>query len=143
MVNIPNLKKPTSDPVAQPQQPVQPAPEVEKAPDLEPAQAPAKKLVPNGTQYFDNDLDDEAKQKILDSFVESAKAILAEDKVTVNSVAKLFSVEHSKVKKQWECSASLKDFIASRSDSSDLAKVKRSIARLTPEERELLKLQLG
>lgn len=143
MVNIPNLKKPTLDPVAQPQQPVQPAPEVEKAPDLEPAQAPAKKLVPNGTQYFDNDLDDEAKQKILDSFVESAKAILAEDKVTVNSVAKLFSVEHSKVKKQWECSASLKDFIASRSDSSDLAKVKRSIARLTPEERELLKLQLG
>lgn len=143
MVNIPNLKKPTLDPVAQPQQPVQPAPEVEKAPDLEPAQAPTKKLVPNGTQYFDNDLDDEAKQKILDSFVESAKAILAEDKVTVNSVAKLFSVEHSKVKKQWECSASLKDFIASRSDSSDLAKVKRSIARLTPEERELLKLQLG
>lgn len=143
MVNIPNLKKPTLDPVAQPQQPVQPAPEVEKAPDLEPTQAPVKKLVPNGTQYFDNDLDDEAKQKILDSFVESAKAILAEDKVTVNSVAKLFSVEHSKVKKQWECSASLKDFIASRSDSSDLAKVKRSIARLTPEERELLKLQLG
>lgn len=139
MVNIPNLKK--SEP--QPQQLVQPAPEVEKAPDLEPVQAPAKKLVPNGTQYFDNDLDDEAKQKILDSFVESAKAILAEDKVTVNSVAKLFSVEHSKVKKQWECSASLKDFIASRSDSSDLAKVKRSIARLTPEERELLKLQLG
>jgi hypothetical protein len=133
MINIPNLKK--SEP--QPQQPVQPAP------DLEPAQAPAKKLVPNGTQYFDNDLDDEAKQKILDSFVESAKAILAEDKVTVNSVAKLFSVEHSKVKKQWACSTSLKDFIASRSDSSDLAKVKRSIARLTPEERELLKLQLG
>lgn len=141
MVNIPNLKKPTLDPVAQPQQPVQPAPDLE--PDLEPAQAPAKKLVPNGTQYFDNDVCDETKQKILDSFVESAKAILAEDKVTVNSVAKLFSVEHSKVKKQWECSASLKDFIASRSDSSDLAKVKRSIARLTPEERELLKLQLG
>jgi hypothetical protein len=137
MINIPNLKKTNLDPVPQPQQPVQPAP------DLEPTQAPAKKLVPNGTQYFDNDLDDEAKQKILDSFVESAKAILAEDKVTVNSVAKLFSVEHSKVKKQWECSASLKDFIASRSDSSDLAKVKRSIARLTPEERELLKLQLG
>lgn len=131
MINIPNLKK------TEPQVPVQPAP------DLEPAQAPAKKLVPNGTQYFDNDLDGEAKQKILDSFIESAKTILAEDKVTVNSVAKLFSVEHSKVKKQWECSASLKDFIASRSDSSDLAKVKRSIARLTPEERELLKLQLG
>lgn len=143
MVNIPNLKKPALDQVPQPQQPVQPAPEVEKAPDLEPEQAPAKKLVPNGTQYFDNDLDDEAKQKILDSFVESAKTILAEDKVTVNSVAKLFSVEHSKVKKQWECSTSLKDFVASRSDSSDLSKVKRSIARLTPEERELLKLQLG
>lgn len=131
MINIPNLKKP------EPKVPVQ------STPDLEPDKAPAKKLVPNGTQYFDNDLDDEAKQKILDSFVESAKAILAEDKVTVNSVAKLFSVEHSKVKKQWECSTSLKDFIASRSDSSDLAKVKRSIARLTPEERELLKLQLG
>ena len=136
MINV-TLKKP------EPQVPVQPAPEVEKAPDIEPAQAPTKKLVPNGTQYFDNDLDDEAKRKILDSFIESAKTILAEDKVTVNSVAKLFSVEHSKVKKQWECSASLKDFIASRSDSSDLAKVKRSIARLTPEERELLKLQLG
>ena len=130
MINV-TLKKP------EPQQPVQPAP------DLEPEQAPAKKLVPNGTQYFENDLDAETKQKILDSFVESAKTILAEDKVTVNSVAKLFSVEHSKVKKQWECSASLKDFVASRSDSSDLAKVKRSIARLTPEERELLKLQLG
>ena len=135
MINIPNLKKP------EPKVPVQSAPDLE--PDKEPEQAPAKKLVPNGTQYFDNDLDDEAKQKILDSFVESAKTILAEDKVTVNSVAKLFSVEHSKVKKQWECSTSLKDFIASRSDSSDLAKVKRSIARLTPEERELLKLQLG
>lgn len=135
MINIPNLKKP------EPKVPVQSAPELE--PDKEPEQAPAKKLVPNGTQYFDNDLDDEAKQKILDSFVESAKTILAEDKVTVNSVAKLFSVEHSKVKKQWECSASLKDFVTSRSDSSDLAKVKRSIARLTPEERELLKLQLG
>lgn len=135
MINIPNLKKP------EPKVPVQSAPDLE--PDKEPEQAPAKKLVPNGTQYFDNDLDDEAKQKILDSFVESAKTILAEDKVTVNSVAKLFSVEHSKVKKQWECSASLKDFVTSRSDSSDLAKVKRSIARLTHEERELLKLQLG
>ena len=131
MINIPNLKKP------EPQVPVQPTL------DVEPEQAPVKKLVPNGTQYFDNDLDAETKQKILDSFVESAKTILAEDKVTVNSVAKLFSVEHSKVKKQWECSTSLKDFVASRSDSSDLAKVKRSIARLTPEERELLKLQLG
>jgi len=102
-----------------------------------------KKLVPNATQYFDNDLTDEDKQKILDSFLVSAKAVLAEDKVTVNSVAKLFSLEHNRVKKGWESSkASLKRFYESRSDSTDLAKVKRSIARLSPEERELLRLQL-
>lgn len=102
-----------------------------------------RKLVPNATQYFDNDLTDEDKQKILDSFLTSAKAVLAEDKVTVNSVAKLFSLEHNRVKKGWETScSSLKRFYESRSDSTDLAKVKRSIARLSPEERELLRLQL-
>lgn len=106
-------------------------------------EAKPKKLVPNATQYFDNDLTDEDKQKILDSFLTSAKAVLAEDKVTVNSVAKLFSLEHNRVKKGWESSnASLKRFYESRSDSTDLAKVKRSIARLSPEERELLRLQL-
>jgi len=105
--------------------------------------AKPKKLVPNATQYFDNDLTDEDKQKILDSFLVSARAVLAEDKVTVNSVAKLFSLEHNRVKKGWESSnASLKRFYESRSDSTDLAKVKRSIARLSPEERELLRLQL-
>ena len=106
------------------------------------ADAKPKKLVPNATQYFDNDLTDEDKQKILDSFLTSAKAVLAEDKVTVNSVAKLFSLEHNRVKKGWEASCSLKRFYESRSDSTDLAKVKRSIARLSPEERELLRLQL-
>jgi hypothetical protein len=106
------------------------------------AEPKPKKLVPNATQYFDNDLDDEDKQKILDSFLTSAKAVLAEDKVTVNSVAKLFSLEHNRVKKGWETSCSLKRFYESRSDSTDLAKVKRSIARLSPEERELLRLQL-
>lgn len=106
-------------------------------------EAKPKKLVPNATQYFDNDLTDEDKQKILDSFIVSARAVLAEDKVTVNSVAKLFSLEHNRVKKGWESSnASLKRFYESRSDSTDLAKVKRSIARLSPEERELLRLQL-
>lgn len=106
-------------------------------------EAKLKKLVPNATQYFDNDLTDEDKQKILDSFIVSARAVLAEDKVTVNSVAKLFSLEHNRVKKGWESSnASLKRFYESRSDSTDLAKVKRSIARLSPEERELLRLQL-
>lgn len=107
------------------------------------AEPKPKKLVPNATQYFDNDLDDEDKQKILDSFLTSAKAVLAEDKVTVNSVAKLFSLEHNRVKKGWETSrSSLKRFYESRSDSTDLAKVKRSIARLSPEERKLLLLQL-
>lgn len=107
------------------------------------AETKPKKLVPNATQYFDNDLDEEDKQKILDSFLTSAKAVLAEDKVTVNSVAKLFSLEHNRVKKGWETScSSLKRFYESRSDSIDLAKVKRSIARLSPEERELLRLQL-
>lgn len=107
------------------------------------AEPKPKKLVPNATQYFDNDLDDEDKQKILDSFLTSAKAVLAEDKVTVNSVAKLFSLEHNRVKKGWEIScSSLKRFYESRSDSTDLAKVKRSIARLSPEERKLLLLQL-
>lgn len=101
-----------------------------------------RKLVPNATQYFDNDLTDEDKEKILDSFLTSARAVLAEDKVTVNSVAKLFSLEHNRVKKGWETSCSLKHFYESRSDSTDLAKVKRSIARLSPEERELLRLQL-
>lgn len=106
-------------------------------------EAKPKKLVPNATQYFDNDLTDEDKQKILDSFLVSARAVLAEDKVTVNSVAKLFSLEHNRVKKGWETScSSLKRFYESRSDSTDLAKVKRSIARLSPEERELLRLQL-
>lgn len=100
------------------------------------------KLIPNGTQYFDNDLDDEAKRKVIESFVESARLILAEDKVTINSVAKLFSTEHSRVKKQWECSCSLKDFVESRSDTTSLAKVKRSIAKLSPEERELLLAQM-
>ena len=102
-----------------------------------------RKLVPNATQYFDNDLTDEDKEKILDSFLTSARAVLAEDRVTVNSVAKLFSLEHNRVKKGWETScSSLKRFYESRSDSTDLAKVKRSIARLSPEERELLRLQL-
>lgn len=118
---------------------------VEPSEPAVPVQGDAKprKLVPNATQYFDNDLTDEDKQKILDSFLTSARAVLAEDRVTVNSVAKLFSLEHNRVKKGWETScSSLKRFYESRSDSTDLAKVKRSIARLSPEERELLRLQL-
>ena len=133
MINIPTLKP-------KPVEPTEPAVPVQgntSIPDAKP-----KKLVPNATQYFDNDLDEEDKQKILDSFLTSAKAVLAEDKVTVNSVAKLFSLEHNRVKKGWETSCSLKRFYESRSDSTDLAKVKRSIARLSPEERELLRLQL-
>lgn len=107
-----------------------------------PVEREPHKLIPNGTQYFDNDLDDEAKRKLVDSFIESARCVLAEDKVTINSVAKLFSIDHSRVKKQWECSHSLKDFMESRSDTTSLAKVKRSIAKLSPEERELLLAQI-
>lgn len=136
MINIPTLK-PATAPSAETShvEPSEPAVPVR-------AEAKPKKLVPNATQYFDNDLTDEDKQKILDSFLTSAKAVLAEDRVTVNSVAKLFSLEHNRVKKGWEASSSLKRFYESRSDSTDLAKVKRSIARLSPEERELLRLQL-
>lgn len=134
---IPTLKPATTPSVKPaPVEPSEPAVPVQE-------EAKPKKLVPNATQYFDNDLTDEDKRKILDSFLTSARAVLAEDKVTVNSVAKLFSLEHNRVKKGWESSnASLKRFYESRSDSTDLAKVKRSIARLSPEERELLRLQL-
>lgn len=122
----------------EPSEPAVPVQGNTSIPDAKP-----RKLVPNATQYFDNDLTDEDKDKIIDSFLTSAKAVLAEDKVTVNSVAKLFSLEHNRVKKGWESScSSLKRFYESRSDSTDLAKVKRSIARLSPEERELLRLQL-
>ena len=136
MINIPKLKPATTSSTETSHvEPSEPAVPVQ-------AEAKPKKLVPNATQYFDNDLTDVDKQKILDSFLTSAKAVLAEDKVTVNSVAKLFSLEHNRVKKGWEASCSLKRFYESRSDSTDLAKVKRSIARLSPEERELLRLQL-
>ena len=136
---IPTLKPASTTHATEPNEPAVPV-RSDTAPDTD---AKPRKLVPNATQYFDNDLTDEDKEKILDSFLTSAKAVLAEDKVTVNSVAKLFSLEHNRVKKGWETSGcSLKRFYESRSDSTDLAKVKRCIARLSPEERELLRLQL-
>lgn len=136
---IPTLKPASTPSATEPNEPAVPVcSDTAVNPDAKP-----RKLVPNATQYFDNDLSDEDKEKILDSFLTSAKAVLAEDKVTVNSVAKLFSLEHNRVKKGWETAgSSLKRFYESRSDSTDLAKVKRSIARLSPEERELLRLQL-
>lgn len=99
-------------------------------------------LRPARTEYFKNDLSDEDKDTVIGLMVAQAKAALAEPQVTVNTVARMFGMEHNKVKQFCCLSPSLKTFLESRDQSKNVARLSRSISKLTPEERKLLMNQL-
>lgn len=98
--------------------------------------------VPNRAQYFDNDLSDEEKQTLIDKLVASAKAVLAEPRVTVNSVARLMAMEHNKVKAGLGVSTSLKDFLSDHDGSKGTLHIKKAFARLSPDEQKIMLAQL-
>lgn len=130
-------KIPTAKPEqAQPVKPEQPS----VAPDSE---APVKKLVPNRAMFFDNDLNEAEREELIDSLLASARAALSEDKVSVNTVARLLSIEHNKARAGLDLSPSLKGFLQMRKESGSLAKAKRAMAKLSAEERALLLQQLA
>lgn len=128
---------PTAKPEqAQPVKPEQPS----VVPDSE---APVKKLVPNRAMFFDNDLNEAEREELIDSLLASARAALSEDKVSVNTVARLLSIEHNKARAGLDLSSSLKGFLQMRKESGSLAKAKRAMAKLSAEERALLLQQLA
>lgn len=128
---------PTAKPEqAQPVKPEQPS----VVPDSE---APVKKLVPKRAMFFDNDLTEDEKEGLIDTLVQSAHATLSEDKVSVNTVARLLAIEHNKARAGLDLSPSLKGFLQMRKESGSLAKAKRAMAKLSAEERALLLQQLA
>lgn len=95
-------------------------------------------LLPKRAQFFVNDLKEADKQKLIDTFISSARAILSEPQVTVNSVARLMAMEHAKVKAGLALGSSLKQFVDAYDSGDNTARLKRAAAKLTTEEREAL-----
>ena len=102
----------------------------------------SNRLIPNRAMFFDNDLTPEEKDKLVQGMADAARATLDLDKVSVNRVAKLLSIEHNKARAGLSISTSLKGFICSRKESKALYVAKRAMARLTPDERALLLQQI-
>lgn len=105
--------------------------------------AESKKLYPARTEFFINDLTPEAKEEIVKMVEAQTRATLSEPKVTVNSVSRMFGIEHNKVKRQCKfVCGSLTTFVNTRGNAASLAKIAQSINRLTPNEKQLLMTQL-
>ena len=99
-------------------------------------------LRPLRTEYFRNDLAEDDKEALIGLMVSQAKAALAEPQVTVNTVARMLGIEHSKAKQYCAVNGSLKSFLDTREQSKTVARMTRMASKLTPEERELLMSQL-
>ena len=103
----------------------------------------SKKFYPARTEFFINDLTPEAKEEIVKMVAAQTRATLSERKVTVNSVSRMFGIEHNKVKRQCNLvCGSLTTFVNTRGNAASLAKIAQSINRLTPSEKQLLMTQL-
>ena len=102
----------------------------------------SKKLYPARTEFFINDLTPEAKEEIVKMVEAQTRATLSEPKVTINSVSRMFGIEHNKVKRQRALSDSLTTFVNTRDNAGSIAKIAQSISRLTPSEKQLLMAQL-
>ena len=114
---------------------------VEDAPIQEATES--KKLYPARTEFFTNDLTPEAKEEIVKMVEAQTRATLSEPKVTINSVSRMFGIEHNKVKRQHDLvSGSLTTFVDTRDNAASVAKIAQSISRLTPSEKQLLMTQL-
>ena len=114
---------------------------VEDAPIQEATES--KKLYPARTEFFINDLTPEAKEEIVKMVVAQTRETLSEPKVTINSVSRMFGIEHNKVKRQHALvSGSLTTFFFTRDNAASVAKIAQSISRLTPSEKQLLMTQL-
>ena len=137
--------KPEQQQAVRPEQPVQAHTPLHENPSFVPdSPAPVQKtLVPKRAMFFDNDLTEDEKEGLIDTLVQSARAALAEDKVSVNTVARLLAIEHNKARAGLDLSASLKGFLQMRKESGTLAKAKRAMAKLSAEERALLLQQLA
>lgn len=101
-----------------------------------------KQLRPVRTEYFRNDLTEDDKEALIGLMVGQAKAALSEGFVTVNTVARMLGIEHSKAKQSCAVNDSLKNFLDTREQSKTVARMTRMASKLTPEERELLMNQL-
>ena len=103
----------------------------------------SKKLYPARTEFFINDLTPEAKEEIVKMVEAQTRETLSEPKVTINSVSRMFGIEHNKVKRQHALvSGSLTTFFFTRDNAASVAKIAQSISRLTPSEKQLLMAQL-
>jgi len=118
-----------------PTEPTQPKPVAEPV-----AHRPV--ATPNRAQWFENDLDESEKQCLIDKLVASAKSLLSEPRVTVNSVARLMGMEHAKVKAALALGDSLKQFLADRDDSHNALHIKKAFARMSPDEQKAMLAQL-
>ncbi len=128
-------------------EPAQPKPEpIAKEPEqglVNPDFAPRRPVAtPNRAQWFENDLDESEKQALIDKLVASAKSLLSEPRVTVNSVARLMGMEHAKVKAALALGDSLKQFLADRDDSHNALHIKKAFARMSPDEQKAMLAQL-
>ena len=93
-------------------------------------------------EYFVNDLSLEEKDELIKRFTDEMKSYLDSAKLTINSVARLFNIDHAKTKRIMANDNSLKSFLVKSSVSKDLGRMYAQFARLTHEQKQKLVSQL-
>lgn len=97
------------------------------------------RLLPKSTQFFLNDLNDDEKEELVQSLAKTARDMLNQPQVTVNSIARLVGCEHAKAKAALTVSVSLHDFIVSKdTDTRAVNRAVNCLAKLSEEERNKL-----
>ena len=103
-----------------------------------------KPLLPNSTEFFDNDLTEEKRKALLSRVQAIYAELLSRSQVTVNAVSRMTGVTHHVVKTALLTSgkslSALLDYLDKR---SKLGSVLSAIHKMSAEDKEQLRKELG
>lgn len=111
----------------------------------EPAcQTEPKPLLPNSTEFFNNDLDEGQRKELLARVQSIYSELLSRSKITVNAVSRMTGVTHHTVKTALLTSGrSLKALMEYLDKRSKLGSVLSAIGKMSAEDKEKLRKELG
>lgn len=102
-----------------------------------------KQFFRKNSKFFKNDLTTQDKNTLIKRMESVFSAILAEELVTVNAVARMLGIEHTRVASFCSENDSLKDFINGWTNSTKINKVLHNVNYLSQQELELLKKKIS
>lgn len=102
-----------------------------------------KRFFRKNSKFFNNDLSTQDKNTLIKRMENIFSAILAEELVTVNAVARMLGIEHTRVAAFCSENDSLKDFINGWTNSTKVNKVLHNVNYLSKEELNLLKQKIS